>query len=763
MSQNLFGDILFYYSSAILPTIMAKKIPKSSIQSGTVIDDKLYYSKVCIDTNKNSLCDEGELRSDLTPQSDGEFTFEKSPQIGPLLTIGGRYGNINKFFRGSLRAPYNSTVISPLTSAIYSLMSAQNRSLREADTIVKATFEIEDLNVALNNFNPLKEIESTDAKISGAAHKALASQTQIQILALSIGAIAADSIPKEVTMQKAFDELVVTMQREKKLPDAQGIKNIIKDLTDEYYTENETVRVSIKAVAAYAAKKIASYASDAKKKILSSTQDAIRYQNTINIKYTQDFYYEILNLIDKTKNRANHLVEFDSEALDEIVALQAREGVLRTERELALQKLLEAKSNLAMLKKSKDLSETKFLSYVEAEAYRADMVVKFAEADRAVTSKSVEVAEAEKIIFEFSDISKRDASALNAVSSKKLSNASNELRVANEILKSINVAVTDDKNLDELQEIRESVKQNIEEEINRVKEKIATYAKEAQEFADEALVDAKKAREIANYHMRGENLALKAEEAAKLAQKAVVDVDIIIPTDYSVDEAEAYVAEAKNQAAIASKALSDMSYITINATQLADANALPTRVEAIKLLKQSAYTSYETQIDYVMRNGEMAWIDKQLATQSAFDNPDDEHYGYIESFVRQKIAENPARFKPYMLESPETTYPESLKTNSDMGIFYNNVLPAKMFDSPDQLRHRMALALNEIIVVSTAATAGPTLWWKGVGLVKMYDDLYRHSFGNYRDVLKASSMSGAMAYYLTFLGNMKENIKYLGR
>jgi hypothetical protein len=76
-----------------------------------------------------------------------------------------------------------------------------------------------------------------------------------------------------------------------------------------------------------------------------------------------------------------------------------------------------------------------------------------------------------------------------------------------------------------------------------------------------------------------------------------------------------------------------------------------------------------------------------------------------------------------------------------------------MFESKDQLRHRMALALSQIVVVSRHATTGISLAMKGEGLIKFYDDLYKHSFGNYRDVLK----SAAMSYFLTFLGNKKED------
>ena len=186
------------------------------------------------------------------------------------------------------------------------------------------------------------------------------------------------------------------------------------------------------------------------------------------------------------------------------------------------------------------------------------------------------------------------------------------------------------------------------------------------------------------------------------------------------------------------------------------------RLDAIKLLRQSSYTSYETQIDEVMLNGEMAWIDKQLNTPSSHDNLTDDNYGYMEAVARRQ-SNGEGHWKNVDFSNLEETYPEVLGVTHALGTFHNAVLLEKMFESEDQLRHRMALALSQIIVVSPAATAGVSLSYRSESLVKLYDELYRHSFGNYRDVLKSACMSSAMSYYLTFLGNMKENIYYLGK
>lgn len=68
----------------------------------------------------------------------------------------------------------------------------------------------------------------------------------------------------------------------------------------------------------------------------------------------------------------------------------------------------------------------------------------------------------------------------------------------------------------------------------------------------------------------------------------------------------------------------------------------------------------------------------------------------------------------------------------------------------DQLRQRVAFALSEIIVVSDRPDA---LINHGNMLAAYYDLLVEHAFGNFRDLLKAVTLSPAMGIYLSMLGN----------
>jgi uncharacterized protein (DUF1800 family) len=69
------------------------------------------------------------------------------------------------------------------------------------------------------------------------------------------------------------------------------------------------------------------------------------------------------------------------------------------------------------------------------------------------------------------------------------------------------------------------------------------------------------------------------------------------------------------------------------------------------------------------------------------------------------------------------------------------------------LRHRIALALSEILVISDKSV----LELNSYGLANYYDMLYKHAFGNYEELLYDVTMHPCMGVYLTHLNNPKED------
>ncbi len=75
---------------------------------------------------------------------------------------------------------------------------------------------------------------------------------------------------------------------------------------------------------------------------------------------------------------------------------------------------------------------------------------------------------------------------------------------------------------------------------------------------------------------------------------------------------------------------------------------------------------------------------------------------------------------------------------------------ARAIQGDDQLRHRLALALSEIFVVSFASsTITPRI------AASWYDMLSKNAFGNFQGLLKAVTLHPAMGIYLNILGNQQ--------
>ena len=93
-----------------------------------------------------------------------------------------------------------------------------------------------------------------------------------------------------------------------------------------------------------------------------------------------------------------------------------------------------------------------------------------------------------------------------------------------------------------------------------------------------------------------------------------------------------------------------------------------------------------------------------------------------------------------MVADPSNPFPSSDWFNT----WWQNSVTA-----PDQLRQRVAFALSEILVVSESGT----LQDKATALAAYYDTLVDNAFGNYRDLLKAVTLTPAMGLYLNMQAN----------
>src|SRR2546425_721687 len=100
---------------------------------------------------------------------------------------------------------------------------------------------------------------------------------------------------------------------------------------------------------------------------------------------------------------------------------------------------------------------------------------------------------------------------------------------------------------------------------------------------------------------------------------------------------------------------------------------------------------------------------------------------------------------------------------AEAGTRYDNVsypsdfmLWSQIFTERDAVRKRVALALSEIMVVSTTGLEQP---WSIFLASGYWDLLNQHAFGNFRTLLEAVTLSPAMGIYLSTRGNQKEDAR----
>ena len=101
----------------------------------------------------------------------------------------------------------------------------------------------------------------------------------------------------------------------------------------------------------------------------------------------------------------------------------------------------------------------------------------------------------------------------------------------------------------------------------------------------------------------------------------------------------------------------------------------------------------------------------------------------------------------YAIVNPDPTTPYA-------GSLVFNTWWKQSITAPDQLRQRVAFALSEIMVVSEAGVLGDN----GRALTWYYDTLLDNSFGNFRNLLEAVTLTPAMGLYLDMRGNDKGDI-----
>ena len=165
--------------------------------------------------------------------------------------------------------------------------------------------------------------------------------------------------------------------------------------------------------------------------------------------------------------------------------------------------------------------------------------------------------------------------------------------------------------------------------------------------------------------------------------------------------------------------------------------------DASRFLAQATLGADSTMILNAMNLGYEPWINAQFTKTPSYILP--KMNEIWQTVVANRIAAGQPEddiFGPYGLHFNYAWWQVNM-TNHSVG--QNN----------DLLRQRVAMALSEILVISQNSDLGN---W-GEALSGYYDILIQHSFGNYKDLLKAVSKSSQMGYYLSHLNNPKTDLE----
>ncbi len=156
------------------------------------------------------------------------------------------------------------------------------------------------------------------------------------------------------------------------------------------------------------------------------------------------------------------------------------------------------------------------------------------------------------------------------------------------------------------------------------------------------------------------------------------------------------------------------------------------KFKASRFLAHSTLGADIELIDRVTNIGEEAWLEEQFAIPPSYLTP------VMESIWQERLND----IVTYTETKPEDVF-------GPWAVDFNYAWWQVNMTNEDLLRHRVALALSEILVVSINSD----LRDRANALTSYYDVLLTHAFGNYQDLLMEVTTHLSMGFYLSHLNN----------
>lgn len=155
--------------------------------------------------------------------------------------------------------------------------------------------------------------------------------------------------------------------------------------------------------------------------------------------------------------------------------------------------------------------------------------------------------------------------------------------------------------------------------------------------------------------------------------------------------------------------------------------------DGVRFLEQATWGPSEPEIQRLRQQGYEAFLDEQFAAPASNVG----NYPYVELATEIGC--------PLTLPDRQTCLRDKFSAFPLQTRFFQNALNGR-----DQLRQRVAFALSQILVLSSAPQV-----YQAYALAPYQNSLLRNAFGNFRGILGAITLSPAMGRYLNMVNNTR--------
>jgi uncharacterized protein (DUF1800 family) len=159
---------------------------------------------------------------------------------------------------------------------------------------------------------------------------------------------------------------------------------------------------------------------------------------------------------------------------------------------------------------------------------------------------------------------------------------------------------------------------------------------------------------------------------------------------------------------------------------------LTSQLDAVRLAHQGSFGPSETLVTQIRRQGATRWVASQMAIDAS----------RYTSGGSDAVHRHVLRNQDFCTGRGNECWRDWYSTSPLVWDFYRNATTQQ-----DQLRQRVALALQQIVVISNLEVSGT------YGFRYYYNTLLQEAFGNYREVLRKVILSPVMGDYLNNANN----------